>query len=119
MIDTAELRCIAGLWIHLTELYPEGRCFLKGFFNAIEAFRSDRNLDGWKLDTSMDNAHKLELFDANRDEAAGDYPLLTRVTYQLILHVQAMCKLFNSQEPRVSLVRPRECNDIRYACGDA
>ena len=111
MIDTAELRCIAGLWIHLTELYPEGRCFLKGFFNAIEAFRSDRDLDGWKLDTSMDDAHKLELFDANRGEAAGDSPLLTRVTYQLILHVQAMRKLFNSQEPRVSLVRPREHND--------
>ena len=40
-LDTAELRRIAGLWIHLTELYTEGRCFLKGFFNAMEAFRSD------------------------------------------------------------------------------
>ena len=38
-IDTAELRRIAGLWVHLTELYTEGRCFLKGFFNAMEAFR--------------------------------------------------------------------------------
>ena len=119
MIDTAELRRIAGLWIHLTELYPEGRCFLKGFFNAIEAFRSDRDLDGWKLAVSMDDAHKLELFDADRNEAASGYPLLTRVTYQLILHVQAMKKLFNSEEPRVSLVRPRERDDVRYACGDA
>jgi hypothetical protein len=30
-LDTAELQRIAGLWIHLTELYTEGRCFLKGF----------------------------------------------------------------------------------------
>jgi hypothetical protein len=37
-IDMAELRRIAGLWIHLTELYTEGRCFLKGFFNGLEAF---------------------------------------------------------------------------------
>ena len=66
IIDTAELRRIAGLWIHLTELYTEGRCFLKGFFNALEAFRSDRDLDGWRLATSMDEAEKLETFDSGR-----------------------------------------------------
>ncbi|KAL3794045.1 hypothetical protein HJC23_008933 [Cyclotella cryptica] len=48
------------------ELYPEGCCFLKGFFNAIESFRSDRDLDGWRLATSMDDAHKLEVFDSDR-----------------------------------------------------
>jgi hypothetical protein len=30
-----------------------------------------------------------------------------------------MKKLFNSEEPRVSLVQPRERDDVRYACGDA
>jgi hypothetical protein len=30
-----------------------------------------------------------------------------------------MRRLFNSEEPRVSLVRPRERKDLRYACGDA
>jgi hypothetical protein len=55
-IDTAELRRIAGLWIHLTELYTEGRYFMKGFFNALEAFHWDRDLDGWRLQISMDVA---------------------------------------------------------------
>ena len=35
---TLELRKIAGLGVYVTELYPSGRCFLKGFFNAIEGF---------------------------------------------------------------------------------
>ena len=57
MIDTAELRRVAGLWIHLTDLYLEGRCFLKGFFNALEAFREDRDdEDGWQVDISMEEA---------------------------------------------------------------
>ena len=119
MIDTAELRRIAGLWIHLTELYTEGRCFLKGFFNALEAFRSDRDLDGWRLEKVMQEAEALEANDATRAEAASDYPLLTRVTYQLVLHVHAMRKLFGDEEPRVSLVRPMEKHQLRYACGDA
>jgi hypothetical protein len=118
-LDTAELRRISGLWIHLTELYTEGRCFLKGFFNAMEAFRSDRDLDGWRLQEVMDSARELEEIDASRAVAAGDYPLLTRVTYQLVLHTHALRRIFNTEEPRVTLIRPTEKNKIRYACGDA
>ena len=32
------LRQIAGLGVNITEIYPYGRCFLKGFFIAIEDF---------------------------------------------------------------------------------
>jgi hypothetical protein len=38
-VPTAELRRIAGLGVNVTDVYREARCFLKGFFNAIEAFR--------------------------------------------------------------------------------
>ena len=118
-IDTSELRRIAGLWIHLTEVYTEGRCFIKGFFNAMEAFRSNRDLDGWRLAAVMDEALQLELTDASRAQAAGDYPVLTRVTYQMVLHTQALRKLFAGEEPRVVLIRPMEKHHLRYACGDA
>ena len=37
--ETVELRRIAGLGVHLSEVYPDTRCFLKGLFNAMEAFR--------------------------------------------------------------------------------
>ena len=35
---TLDLRKISGLGVNVTELYPYGRCFFKGFFNAIEGF---------------------------------------------------------------------------------
>ena len=38
-METAEIRKVAGLGVHLTEVYPMGRCYLKGFFNALEAWR--------------------------------------------------------------------------------
>ena len=38
MADTAELRRIAELGVHVTEVYKCGQAFLKGFFNAVEAF---------------------------------------------------------------------------------
>lgn len=117
-LDTAELHRIAGLWIHLTKLYTEGRCFLKGFFNAMEAFHSDRDLDGWRLLESMEAAQVLEENDSSREAAASGYPLLTHATYQLVLHTHALRRLFNTSEPRVSPIRPMEKNMVRYACGD-
>ena len=45
-IETSTLRRVAGLGVHITEVYPYGRCYLKGSFNAIEAFRDGQDLDG-------------------------------------------------------------------------
>ena len=38
-IATGSLRKIAGLGVNVTEIYPEGRPYLKGFFNALESWR--------------------------------------------------------------------------------
>ncbi len=46
MIDTAELRQIAVLVVHVMEVYRYGRSFLKGFFNALESFCHDCDLEG-------------------------------------------------------------------------
>ena len=45
-VPTAELRRIAGLGVNVTDVYRDARCYLKGFFNAIEAFRPDRDANG-------------------------------------------------------------------------
>ncbi len=63
-VETGKLRRIAGLGVNVTEVYREGRCFLKGFFNALEAFRGDRDPDGWRLQGLMDAARIVELTDA-------------------------------------------------------
>ena len=51
-----DLTKIAGPVVNVTELYSYALCFLKGFFNALEGFRDVRNMDGWRLATTMDQA---------------------------------------------------------------
>jgi hypothetical protein len=94
---------------------------LKGVFNALEAFRDDRDEDGWQVvvEESMDNARKLAESEGAQEADPLDYPALTRVTYQLVLHTLALRRLFDTPEPRVSLIRPMEKHMIWYACGDA
>jgi hypothetical protein len=53
-VATAELRRIAGLGINVTDVYKDARCYLKGFFNAIEAFRVGRDRNGWRLKKEME-----------------------------------------------------------------
>ena len=43
---TLDLQKIAGLGIHITEVYAHDQCYLKGFFNAVESFRDGRDVDG-------------------------------------------------------------------------
>eukprot|EP00986_Skeletonema_menzelii_P016382 scaffold14397_cov80-Skeletonema_menzelii.AAC.1 len=118
-VETAELRRIAGLGVHITEMYTDARCYLKGFFNALEAFRSDRDVDGWRLQTVMDQAAELEDNDASTVEAVADYPVLTKITPELLTHAQALLTLFHAEEPLTLPIRPSHRKKIRYFIGDA
>lgn len=118
-LDTAELRRIAGLGVNVTEIYPEGRPSLKGMYNALEAFREGRDVDGWRLQESMDKAEQLEQGDASRAEAAAGYPQYTRVTEELKWHVDGLLQLFSEEEPKASPIRPTDARKIRYLVGDA
>ena len=117
--ETAELRRIAGLGVHLSEVYPDTRCFLKGFFNAMEAFREGRDLDGWRLDAVMHAAKQLEIEDAGTAAAAEGYPALTRVTNELSMHVNALLKLYPTETPETVPIRPTDKHKLRYAVADA
>ena len=118
-IDTAELRRAAGLWIHITEVYREGRCFTKGMFNCMEAFRGNRDVDGWKLFDAEYTAAKLEEEDASRRVAGNGYPLLSRATYELVLHIYALKTLFHGDEPRQVQLRPKDAHLLRLMGADA
>ena len=118
-IDTPELRRIAGLGVNVTEVYREGRPYLNGIYNAMEAFRDDRDIDGWRLQTAMDSAFELEHSDATRTQAIGDYPPFTPITVEMSLHVKGLLKLFNTDEPLVVPLRPSDAKKVRYTVGDA
>jgi hypothetical protein len=104
-------RTASGLGINVTDVYKDARCYLKGFFNAVESFRANRDLNGWRfqvemeaglnsdselrddsgltisqLETAMEAAEALELQDAFTAKAAEGYPLATKVTPELISH---------------------------------
>ena len=91
---TLTLRQIAGLGVNVTEIYPYGRCFLKGFFNAIEGFRDGRDMDGWRLATVMHQARCLDLgISVDKGiipESSVEYPKYTRITSELKLHAESL-----------------------------
>ena len=145
-VPTSELRRIAGLGINVTDVYRDARCYLKGFFNAIEAFRMDRDADGWRTklgvdllpsvhsegtssenfqlppsqeSDAMEAAEGLELNDSGTAVAANGYPTLTKITSELLDHCEALLELFDSELPRADFVRPAFSNSYRYYVGDA
>lgn len=144
-LSTAELRRIAGLGINVTDVYRDARCYLKGFFNAIEAFRADRDVNGWRvvsgaelppemldeslkdvsgltpdqLASSMDAAESLEMRDEGTSVAASGYPTYTVVTSELIDHCEALLDLFDAELPLTDYIRPSSSRAYRYYVGDA
>ena len=80
---TAELRNIAGLGTNPMQVYQDAKCYLKGVFNAIEAFRSERDPEGWRVESLIDSAAFLEYSHENGLESPldvqGDYPLQQRL----------------------------------------
>jgi len=118
-LETALLRKVAGLGVNITEVYPLGRTYLKGFFNAIEAWREGRDLDGWKLSELMDESAGMDARDASLVEFSKGYPVSTHVTNELIDHCRALTELFKNPSPLLVPLRPTEAHKIRYISGDA
>jgi hypothetical protein len=60
LLLTAELRKIARLRVSIMQVYHDAKCYLKGIFNAIEAFMPDRDPKGWHIESSIGSAALLE-----------------------------------------------------------
>jgi hypothetical protein len=92
-------------------------------FNAIEAFRSDQDPEGWCIDSLIDSAAMLEYsHDVGLEsplELQGDYPLETKTTTELLLHVEALQLLFEGEELLMVPLRPTDKGKFRYYIGDA
>jgi hypothetical protein len=93
-LQTMELRKIAGLGVNVMQVYRDAKCYLKGIFNALEAFRVDRDSLGWQINTFEDSAELLEFsIETGQDsplDAWVDYPVLTPVNPELLLHTEAL-----------------------------
>lgn len=121
---TAELRKIAGLGVNIVQVYSDAKCYLKGIFNALEAFRTDRDSEGWRLQqNAADSAELLEFgVSTGQDsplDAQGDYPLATAVTSELLAHTEALQVLFQGEHPIMVPIRPTDKYKLRFFVGDA
>ena len=92
---------------------------MKGFFNALDAFWLNREVDGWRLAEATLAVDLLEQNDAYWAQAQDGYPLSTRVTNQLLMHVEALLLLFDTVTPRVVHIRPTDKHKLSYMGGDA
>ncbi len=77
-----KLRKIAGLGVNIMQVYQDAKCYLKGIFNAIEAFRSDRDSQGWRVKAAVNSAAFLD-YSVGRSvksplDLPGEYPLETK-----------------------------------------
>jgi hypothetical protein len=122
-LSTAELRKIAGLGVNLMQVYQDAKCYLKGFFSAIEAFRSDQDPQGWRIDAAVDSAVFLEYSQEQGLESPldlqGDYPLQTKATSELLLHAEALQVLFKGEQPWTVPIQTTDKRKLRYYVGDA
>jgi hypothetical protein len=99
-IATVKLRQVAGLGVNVTEIYPEGRPYLKGFFNALEAWRGWRDVDGWRMQRSADSLQELGMRGASNEEYQESYPEHVRITDELGLHMLGACYGCSTQRSR-------------------
>ncbi len=90
MINKAKLRQITGLNVHVTEVYMYVRSFLKGFFNVLEVFCHGSNLEDWHIDGVIQEASELKDDDATQAQAQVDYPIVTQITLELIIHAATL-----------------------------
>ena len=118
-IATTAVRRIAGLGINVTEIYPEGRPYLKGAFSALESWRGWRDVDGWRLQKTEDALRDLTTRGASPAEYQADYPEHVWITDELLIHVRGLLKLFHTEEPLAVPVRPTDRGKLRCHAGDA
>ncbi len=124
ILSMAELRKIAGRGVNILQVYHDAKCYLKGISNAIEAFRSDRNPEGWHIESSVDSAafleYSSELGLESPLELQGDYPLETKVTVELLLHApEALQELFKGKQPLMVPIPPTNKRKLRFYVRDA
>ena len=95
----------------------------EGIFNALEAFRTNWDLEGWRLQNAADSAELLEFGVSTEQDspldAQGDYSLATAVTSELLAHAEALQVLFQGEHLIMVPIRPTDKYILRFFVGDA
>jgi hypothetical protein len=122
-LQTMELRKIARLGVNVMQVYRNAKCYLKGIFNALEAFRADRDSLGWRINMLVDLTELLEFsIETGQDsplDAQGDYPVLTPMNLDLLLHAEALQIIFAGKQPLMVPLQLTDKGKLCFFVGDA
>lgn len=118
-LDTVGLRRVAGKGMSQTEVYSDLRPYYRSFFNALEAWRGDRDLEGWRLARAEEEAALMAEESADDRIVLGDYPREVRLTRSLLRDAKVLREFYEQEDPIIQLVRPRDKGDLSYIAGDA
>ena len=99
----------------------DATCYLKGFFNAVEAWQGNCDVDVWRLEDSMGEVSNLERGtpSRNHNDWQSGYPLVTNITDELVAHVEALLELFQSETSFMAPLRSTDSHKFCYCIGDA
>eukprot|EP00956_Cyclotella_meneghiniana_P029273 scaffold70321_cov60-Cyclotella_meneghiniana.AAC.2 len=78
-----------------TEVYWDLRPYYKSFYNALEAWRSDRDLEGWKMDDTESESD--DLFDLVENNST--VPSTVNVTGEVKRDLEALLVFYHTEEP--------------------
>ena len=103
---------VAGFVNHVGRAYPTLLLYLNGVYATMNAWRPDRDEDGWKTVTNDQGLRHI-----------GDYsaaPDRVRLVRRMIFDVEAMEELTKAEEPPERFLRPdKNKAKARYYFGDA
>jgi len=118
-LDTVGLRRVAGKGMSQTEVYDNLRPYYRSFFNALEAWRENRDLEGWRLAWAEEDAMLMAERSAGDYVVLGDSPREVRITSSLLRDAKVLRGFYDQTHPVIRLVRPRHRGDLTYIAGDA
>ncbi|KAL7570121.1 hypothetical protein ACA910_019966 [Epithemia clementina (nom. ined.)] len=107
-VDHKTLEQVAGFLNHVARAFPTIKLYLNGIYATMNAWRPDRDEDGWKV-----AQYKIE-YDPT------DSPMRVRSVKQMNFDLLALERLTATSEPPERALRPRKYSSSpRYVFGNA
>ena len=100
-----------------TEVYWDLRPYYKSFYNALEAWRRNRDSEGWKLDDFDEEQSDDDTY--FQVDGLDQAPSLVTITKEVARDLEALVQFYQSEDPEFLLLRPRGSDDVVYFGGDA
>jgi hypothetical protein len=135
LLDFKALECDIGFLCHVSRTYPIMFAYLKGFYNTLNQWRWDRDVDGWKVsrtawmelisgDVLFEDEDDVELdLEARRRRFASkqrqSHPTVVKAVPRLQFDLLALKELFSPVKPTLRLVRGHRINAATFGFGDA